>query len=253
MAKTRQPSSKLVRGLPGVILTLATTAAFFALEAWTSPGRIAIVLSVATLLLVVWWGWGIGWRLRNPLHRLPPPKTRTPAEEAKRERTRAIRGDLSVVFHAYTKPAVVALKELTAQVVGPLSDHSASAALVSGLLQGYVISELDSAERKLVSAFETHFPDSDRVRDRILELDLDKKSPDDYGLDVYLHYGHYSHLLTWIDSASLVLGRTLTEFPGFKEWSSLDARLVEKLREVLAAPELAHYRDGFEEYFRQRS
>jgi hypothetical protein len=148
---------------------------------------------------------------------------------------------------------VVALKELTAQVVGPLSDHSHSAALVSGLLQGYVIPELDSAERKLARAFETHFPDSDRVRDRILELDLDKKSPDDYGLDVYFHYGHYSHLLTWIGSASLVLGRPLSEFPGFGDWSSLDARLVEKLREALAAPELAQYRDGFEEYFRQRS
>lgn len=233
-------------------MTLGLTAVIIALEAWTSPGRIAAVLGFATLFAVVWWAWGNGWRFRNPLHRLPPPKRRSPREEAEREGLRRLRSDLASLYHARLLPAAEAFKGMTAYTVGQLESHSPGAALAGQLLSAYAVNALDSAARDLRWALESHWgPEHAAVRELALEWDLDKKSPDDFGFLTFILYAHYNNLIGWTEHAAAICCGKLSDLPGYGEWKRLDEHLKDRLREIFASPELESYRADLEEAFKR--
>lgn len=254
MAKTRKPPGILVRNLPGVVMIAGSTSVFFALQAVTSSARIAIVLGVVTVVLLLWWSFGQGWRLRNPFHRLPSAlPSRTPEEEARREMLRELRTDLRVLFHARMKPATAALDHLLREVVGDLNRHSQLAGLSGDLLEAYVSRQVESSERGLRVLLESSVsePDMARVREFVLDQDLDKKTPDDYGWAFYLHHLDYRMLLVWTRLAASAIDKSLDELDGFAEWHSRDQSLVEKVREVFSHPDLASFRDSLEDDFKK--
>jgi hypothetical protein len=149
-------------------------------------------------------------------------------------------------------PTTDAFKSIVAHVVGESEKHSPAAALAGILLSAYVVAEVDRKTEELRWALESHFtgPEMAAARDFALELDLDNKSPDDFGFATYILYRNYQSLIGWTRSVAEICCGKLDDLPGYEEWHKLDQALTERLREIFAIAELEGYRADLEEAFK---
>jgi hypothetical protein len=146
-----------------------------------------------------------------------------------------------------------ALKAMTAYVVSEMERHSLGSALAGHLLNAYSVERAESGVSDLRELLEgsPYWADSPRVRELFLEMDLDKKEPDDLAFVVFMAFAHYRNLLSWTRHAAGVCCGQLVQLPGYDEWKRLDDALVDRLREVFASSDFESYRTDLEELVRR--
>ena len=86
------------------------------------------------------------------------------------------------------------------------------------------------------------------LRRFLYELDVKKKTAHELGLEFSFYYADYRFLLHIARRLALILGVNPDYDERFTEWRKLDEELTSQLRDVLALPELASFRDDFEKW-----
>lgn len=257
-SKVRRPKPEFTHQLlAGTVVTLLIGAAVYALEPWLSNTRIALALVTAALGVGLFWAFLSGCRLRSPFYRLPLPelpKTRTKAEEQRREATRNIKGDMTRVFHVRVRPARDKLREIVNGLIVELKAGQEAWFLLGSLMNMFPNEGLTTSEHKLRRSLEgVMWEDAEKGEFKggafIRELDLDKQTPDGLAWDFWSYYADYRLLVNLARSISKLLPTNEQRQVRLVEFQTLDERLTESLRELLANPELATFREGFQEMY----
>jgi hypothetical protein len=186
---------------------------------------------------------------------LPKGKQPTRAEQERQAATRKVKDALTQLFHARARPAATKLREIVSSFAEELKGRPEPFPTCGMFTDLYVVREFERAEIKLRRALEgilwdwkeIQKPESEGLRRRIYEMDVEKQTAHDLGLEFYLYYSDYQILHLMAERLALILGIDPENNDRFAEWRKLDEGLTSRLRDVLAYPELASFRDDFEE------
>jgi hypothetical protein len=227
----------------------------FGLSAILVEHRLALTWSLGfgAVACLCGWAYTSGWRLRGPVWRLPQAKTRTAAEEAERQAARKVRDAFIQLLHASAIPAAAKLREIIQAAAADLKARPEPNRTLGILIEAYTVRDTGQAEDEIRVALEgplwdvTQDPDSGSLRRFLAESNLDKKSADSFGTDFFSYYRGYRIMVPIAHQLARVVGTDPATDSRFAEWRALDDRFTVKLREVIAAPELASHRDDFED------
>lgn len=220
-----------------------------------------LVFILIMVLLV--WLFMAGWRLRNPFHLLPrpePPKTRTPAEEARREATRQIKSEMTQLFHAKARPAVSRIRDILGGLATEMQERPNPYFTTGQMVETHLLRGIEEQESKLRRVLEGVFWEEREKGELgaldafIAERDLDKQKPDDFGHEFYLYYGDYRILWAFVMRLSTMLDKDIEQDSRYLAWQGLDYELTTRLRELLARnPALVGFRADFEDMINRKS
>jgi hypothetical protein len=215
-----------------------------------------LALAVGLIGLACFTAWATlsGWRIRNPLWRLAKAKQSTRAEQQQQAATRKVKDELTHLFHARAHPAARKLREIVSSLTEELKRRPEPFATSGLLAEAYALPNWERTEGRLRRALEGPLwdemqkPENEALRRFMYEMDIEKQTAHDLGLEFFFYYSDYRFLLFIARRLAPILEINPDHDERFVGWRKLDEELTSRLRDVLAFPELASFRDDFEKW-----